>query len=243
MEIIPAIDIRGGRCVRLLQGDYARETIFADDPAAMASRWQEAGARRLHVVDLDGAREGWPVNQEAIQRVVAAVSIPVQLGGGIRDIATIQRYLEAGIDRVIVGTAAVKGQATLRNALTLFRQHIVVAVDARDDVIVSEGWRETSGVVAGDLVRQLAEMGVTCIIYTDTLRDGTLTGPNFPAIERLLSLVSTLQPPLSVIASGGVSSLDHLRRLAPLSLEGVVIGKALYTGDIDLAAAIAALAS
>ena len=242
MEIIPAIDIRGGRCVRLLQGDYARETVFADDPAAVASRWQEAGARRLHVVDLDGAREGRPVNQEAIQRVLAAVSIPVQLGGGIRDSADIQRYLEAGIDRVILGTAAVKDQAVLQEALARFGERIVVGVDARDGIVVTEGWRETSDVAAADLIRQLASLGVTCIIYTDTLRDGTLSGPNFPAIEELLSSVSRLEPRVSIICSGGVSSLDDLRRLAALGAESVIVGKALYTGDIDLAEAIATVA-
>lgn len=243
MELIPAIDIRGGRCVRLEQGDYGRETVFADDPAAVASRWQDAGALRLHIVDLDGAREGRPMNQDAIQRLLASLFIPVQLGGGIRDIATIQRYLEAGVDRVVLGTAAVKDQTTLLNALALFRQRIVVAVDARDGVVVTEGWREVSGLRAGDLVRQLSEMGVARIIYTDTLRDGTLTGPNFPAIE---SLLSNLQPPtsdLQIIYSGGVSSLDHLRRLAALSVEGVIVGKALYTGDIDFTEAVASLAS
>ncbi len=243
MEIIPAIDIRGGRCVRLEQGDYARETVFSDDPAAVAARWQEAGALRLHVVDLDGARQGRPVNGEAIRRVLDSLVIPAQIGGGIRDIAVIHSYLEAGADRVVLGTAAVKDQTVLLNALALFRERIVVAVDARDGVVVSEGWRETSGIAAIDFVGQLAEMGVARIIYTDTLRDGTLAGPNFAAIENLLA---DLQPPassLQVIYSGGVSSVDHLRRLAGLGVEGVIVGRALYTGDIDFTEASAAVMS
>lgn len=251
MEIIPAIDIRGGRCVRLQQGDFARETVYDDDPSAAARRWQEAGARRLHVVDLDGAREGRPVNEASVGRILAEASIAVQLGGGLRDVATIHRYLEAGVDRVVLGTAAVKDQTTLLNALALFRERIAVGVDARDGLVVSEGWREASGQPAGELVARLAEMGVTRVIYTDTVRDGTLTQPNFPALEDLLS---NLQPPtpvlsaaegsnLRIVYAGGVASLDHLRRLSALGLEGAIVGTALYTGDIDLGQALAALAS
>ncbi len=249
MEIIPAIDIRGGRCVRLEQGDFDRETVFADDPALVARRWQGAGATRLHVVDLDGAREGQPVNEPAVRRILASVSIPVQLGGGIRDIATIQRYLESGVDRVVLGTAAVKDQTTLLNALALFRERIVVGVDARDGIVVTEGWLEPSTLPAADLLRQLAQMGVARVIYTDTLRDGTLTEPNFPALENLLP---DLQPPtpvlsaaegsnLRIVYSGGIASIDHLRRLAALDIEGAIVGKALYTGAIDLRQAISTL--
>ena len=242
MEIIPAIDIRGGRCVRLQQGDFARETVYDDDPSAAARRWQDAGARRLHVVDLDGAREGRPVNEASVRRILAEASIAVQLGGGLRDVATINRYLEAGVDRVVLGTAAVKDQTTLLNALALFRERIAVGVDARDGLVVSEGWREASGQPAGELVARLAEMGVTRVIYTDTVRDGTLTQPNFPALEDLLS---NLQPPTSnlrIVYAGGVATLDHLRRLSALGLEGAIVGTALYTGDIDLRQALAALA-
>ncbi len=243
MELIPAIDIRGGRCVRLVQGDYDRETVFGDDPAAVAARWQEAGALRLHVADLDGAREGHPVNQEAVGRILDSLVIPVQLGGGIRDIGVIQRYLEAGIDRIVLGTAAVKDQTTLLNALALFPGRVVVAVDARDGIAVTEGWLEESGLAAADLVRRLAGMGVTRIIYTDTVVDGTLSGPNFPAIEGLLSSLQSLRSNLQVVYSGGVSTLDHLRRLAALPIEGVVVGRALYTGDIEFTEAAALLAS
>ncbi len=156
MEIIPAIDIRGGRCVRLVQGDYDRETVFADDPAEAARRWRDAGANRLHVVDLDGAREGRAVNAASVERIVAAVDVPVQLGGGLRDLEIIGGYLEAGVERVVLGTAAVKDQAMLANARARFPGRIVVSVDARDGIVDTEGWRDASGIKARELVRQIA---------------------------------------------------------------------------------------
>jgi phosphoribosylformimino-5-aminoimidazole carboxamide ribotide isomerase len=241
MQIIPAIDIRGGRCVRLHQGDYARETVFDEDPVAVAKRWQSAGARRLHVIDLDGAREGRPGNEETVHSILSAVTAPVQVGGGIRDIGLIQRYIEAGADRVILGTTAVKDQTTLINAVTLFRERIIVGVDARDGMVATEGWRETSMIPAKELVQQLSEMGVSRIIYTDILRDATLTGPNLPAIAELLEFVSGLPSPVSVIVAGGLSSVGGLVRLAELPVEGAIVGKALYTGDIDLAEALRAI--
>ena len=237
MEIIPAIDIRGGRCVRLVQGDYDRETVFADDPAEAARRWRDAGAKRLHVVDLDGAREGRAVNAASVERIVAAVDVPVQLGGGLRDLETIGGYLEAGVERVVLGTAAVKDQALLVSALARFPGRIVVGVDARDGIVVTEGWRDASGITAPEFVRQIAELGVPRVIYTDTLRDGTLTEPNFDALETLLSERQHLR----IIYSGGVSTIDHLRRLAESGVEGAIVGRALYTGDIDLAEALAAI--
>jgi phosphoribosylformimino-5-aminoimidazole carboxamide ribotide isomerase len=243
MEIIPAIDIRGGRCVRLEQGDYDRETVFDDDPVGVAKRWQAAGARRLHVVDLDGARDGRPGNEGAVRAILAASSVPVQVGGGVRDIAVMQRYLDSGADRVILGTAAVKDQTTLINAVTLFRGRIVVGVDARGGLVATEGWLETSTLPATELVKQLSELGVTRIIYTDILRDATLTGPNFKAITDLLEFISGLPSPVSVIVAGGVSSIDDLRRLAELPVEGAIIGKAIYTGAIDLAAALEAIST
>jgi phosphoribosylformimino-5-aminoimidazole carboxamide ribotide isomerase len=243
MEIIPAVDIRGGRCVRLLRGDYARETVFADDPAVMARRWRDAGAKRLHLVDLDGARDGRPVNRDTVQKIVAAVETPVQLGGGIRDIETIRRYLSDGVDRVILGTAAVKDPGFLASALAEFRDRIVVGVDARDGVVVTEGWRETSEVTAVDLLRQLAELGVPRVIYTDTLRDGTLTEPNYGALETILSDDRLSASNLRVIYAGGVSAIDHVRRLAATSVEAAIVGRALYTGDIDLADALSAIVS
>jgi len=241
MDIIPAIDIRGGRCVRLEQGDYERETVFGDDPVAVARRWQEAGAKRLHVVDLDGAREGMPQNEDVVRSILGAARVPVQVGGGVRDIATIQRFLEAGADRVILGTTAVKDQTTLMNAIILFRDRIIVGVDARGGVVATEGWLENSSIVATDLVTQLSEMGVVRIIYTDILRDATLTGPNFEAIGELLEVISGLPSPVAVIVAGGLSSIDDLTTLSTLGVEGAIVGKAIYTGDIDLPAALAAV--
>jgi len=241
MDVIPAIDIRGGRCVRLVQGDYERETVFADDPAEAARRWRDAGAKRLHVVDLDGAREGRPVNWEAVTRIVAAVDVGVQLGGGLRDLGTVQRYLEGGVERVVLGTAAVKDQGLLTAALKRFPGQVTVGVDARDGVVVTEGWLEESGVAAADLVRRLAALGVPRIIYTDTLRDGTLTEPNFPALQALLADVQASGDWMRVLYSGGVSSLRHIRQLAKTGVEGVIVGRALYTGDINLAEALAAV--
>jgi phosphoribosylformimino-5-aminoimidazole carboxamide ribotide isomerase len=240
MDVIPAIDIRGGRCVRLIQGDYARETVFADDPAEAARRWRDAGARRLHVVDLDGARQGRPVNWEAVTRIVAATEAAVQLGGGLRDLGTVQRYLEAGVERVVLGTAAVKDPGLLTAALERFPGQVAVGVDARDGVVVTEGWLEASGVAAADLVRRLVALGVPRIIYTDTLRDGTLTEPNFPALQALLADVQASGDWMRVLYSGGVSSLRHVRQLAKTGVEGVIVGRALYTGDIDLREALSA---
>src|SRR3990172_2169022 len=210
MDVIPAIDIRGGRCVRLVQGDYARETVFADDPAEAAKRWRDAGARRLHGVGLDGARQGRPP--------------------------------DAGAGRgVVVGRAAVKDEALVGAALDRFPGRIVVGVDARDGIVVTEGWLEASGVAAGELVRRLAAVGVPPIIYTDTLRDGTLTEPNFPGLQALLADVQSSGGEMRVLYSGGVASLRHVRRLAETGVEGVEIGRALYTGDIDLLEALAAV--
>ena len=234
--------------MRLTQGDYARETVYADDPATVARRWQDAGAQRLHDVDLDGARQGRPLNAAAIQRVLASVFLPVQVGGGIRDLAAVQQYLEMGAERVVLGTAAVKDRPLLMEALARHGERVVVAVDARDGVAVTEGWREATVIGAVDLIRELMGLGVRRIVYTDVVRDGTLTAPNFPAVESLLEAVGATEPPLAVIYSGGIASIDHLLRLAGpglpagrQGLEGAIVGKALYTGAIDLAAALAAV--
>lgn len=239
MEIIPAIDIRGGVCVRLEQGDYARETVFDADPVAVAQRWQQAGAGRLHVVDLDGAREGAPRNEDVIRRLLSATAASVEVSGGVRDIEVIQRYLDAGADRVALGTAAVKDQTTLVNAVSLFRERILVGVDARDGMVATEGWLETSSMRALDLIQRLCELGVRRIFYTDISRDGTESGPNFPAINEVVEHAGGLPSPMAVIASGGVSSIEHLRRLKAIGVEGAIIGKALYTGALDLRAALA----
>jgi phosphoribosylformimino-5-aminoimidazole carboxamide ribotide isomerase len=236
MELIPAIDIRGGRCVRLDQGDFGRETIFADDPVEVARRWQDEGAARLHVVDLDGAREGWPVNAELVGRIAAVAWIPVQVGGGVRDRPAIQRYLDAGVDRVVLGTAAVKARAFLAEAVAEYGRRIVVSVDARGGLAAVEGWEEQTQLAAVEMMSELAALGAPRFIYTDALRDGTLQGPDIAAIESLVTRVS-----VPVIYAGGVSSIDDLVRLAPLGLEGAIVGKALYTGDVVLREALEVL--
>ncbi len=240
MEVIPAIDIRGGKCVRLEQGDYSRETVFGDDPAAMALRWQEAGAPRIHVVDLDGAREGRPLNEAVARSILSAVSVPVQLGGGIRDLAVVERYLSMGIGRVVIGTAAVKDPEMVVEAVSAYRERIVVGVDAMDGIVATEGWLETSGVPAAELVRGLSEAGVRRIVYTDIARDGMLSGPNVGALAALLEEVAGFPSPVAVIASGGVSSPEHVRRLASIGAEGAIVGRALYTGALDLREALGA---
>ena len=225
MEVIPAVDIRGGRCVRLYQGDYDRETVFSEDPVAMARHWERLGAPRLHVVDLDGARAGWPVNDRVIEELLSAVEIPVQVAGGIRQLDVIGRYLEMGADRVVLGTAAVHDQPLVSRACAMFREAVVVAVDARRGRVATAGWREASGETPEGLMRRLAELGVPRFIFTDISRDGTLRGPNFAAIGRLVRAFRT-----PVIASGGVTTVEHLRRLAKLGVEGAIVGRALYDG-------------
>lgn len=236
MEIISAIDIRHGRCVRLYQGDYGRETVFAEDPVAVARAWQEAGAARLHVIDLDGAREGWPVNAGLVSRIVRAVTIPVQVGGGLRDRQSIEGYLETAADRVILGTAAVKDRTLLAQVLERHGRRIVVSVDAKVGVVAIEGWQEETSVAAAEHIADLAEMGVRRFIYTDVFRDGTLKGPNFAAAEEVVNAVS-----VPIIYAGGISSIDHLVRLASLGVEGAIVGQALYTGEVDLRKAREAL--
>jgi phosphoribosylformimino-5-aminoimidazole carboxamide ribotide isomerase len=233
MEIVPAVDIRGGRCVRLYQGDFQRETVFADDPVAVARSWQEAGAARLHVVDLDGAREGRPANAQVVRRLIEALAIPVQVGGGLRDRQSIELYLEAGADRVVLGTAAVNNRSLLTQAIAEHGEHIVVAVDARVGMVAIEGWQEETPLAAAELMSELAAEGVPRFIYTDALRDGTLRGPAFAAVETVLARVG-----VPVIYAGGVSSIADLVRLASLGVEGAIIGQALYTGAVDFQEAL-----
>ncbi|MEO6198104.1 MAG: 1-(5-phosphoribosyl)-5-[(5-phosphoribosylamino)methylideneamino]imidazole-4-carboxamide isomerase [Dehalococcoidia bacterium] len=240
MEIIPAIDIRAGRCVRLDQGDYARETVFADDPVEVAKRWQNLGAPRIHVVDLDGAKDGAPRNEAVIWRVIEAVSIPVQVGGGIRTLDIMDRYIKTGADRVVLGTAAVKDQSVLVHALALFGDRILVGVDARDGMVATDGWLETSSLSAVDLIAQLAQLNVPRLFYTDISRDGMLGGPNFPAIQQVVENALGLDAPMKVIASGGISEIEHIQRLRLIGVEGAIIGKALYTGALDLKEALGA---
>jgi phosphoribosylformimino-5-aminoimidazole carboxamide ribotide isomerase len=233
MIIIPAIDIKGGQCVRLYQGDYAKVTTYDDDPVQVAMRWQEAGARWLHVVDLDGARQGEPVNAGLIGRIRAATKMQVEVGGGMRSLAHIEHVLSLGVERVILGTIVLTDRSLLLEALKRWQERIVVGLDARGGFVATAGWYDTSEVRATDLAAELCALGVTRFIYTDIARDGVLQGPNLPAMAEMQR---TTNCPL--IASGGVSSLDDLRALAILGVEGVIVGKALYTGAIDLAEAI-----
>ncbi len=237
MIIYPAIDIRGGRCVRLTEGRFDQETVFADNPAAMALQWAAAGAEYLHVVDLDGALAGKPVNLEAVQAIVKAVPVPVQLGGGIRSLAIIEQVLAAGVSRVILGSAAVRNPELVREACRQFGGRIVVGIDARDGQAALEGWEVAGGIGAEELAVKMAAAGVARIIYTDIARDGTLQGVNVAATAALAAAAG-----IPVIASGGVKSLADITALQAANqaqgIEGVIIGKAIYTGAVDLAAAI-----
>lgn len=234
-EVIPSIDIRDGRCVRLFQGDYGNETIYDADPVAVARRWSAARAPRIHVVDLDAARTGFPANHDIIRRIVAAVSTPVQVGGGIRDEAIARGYLDAGVDRVVLGTVAVKDRALTERLLEQLGERLIVGLDARDGIIRTNGWIEASGVPALELARELTAAGAKRFFFTDIGRDATLTEPNYDALADLIRAVDA-----EVIASGGVSRIEQLPRLAAIGARGAIIGRALYTGDIDLAAAIQA---
>lgn len=239
MEIIPAIDLRQGRVVRLYQGDYDRETRFSDDPVAVARRWEAAGAPRIHVVDLDGARSGRPESLEAIGTISHSVAVPLQVGGGLRRLDDVAAVLGLGASRVVLGTAAVEDADLPGQAIRRWGEEaIVVGVDARDGMVAVRGWTETTATPAADLVRRMQALGVRRFLYTDIARDGTLTEPNFAALAALLR-----ETDATILASGGVASLDHLRRLAEIGVEGAIVGRALYTGKLDLKAAIAAVAS
>jgi phosphoribosylformimino-5-aminoimidazole carboxamide ribotide isomerase len=234
MRVIPAIDLRGGLCVRLRQGDYERETVFGDDPAAMAARWEAEGATLIHLVDLDGAKAGRPVNVEPVQRIIRQVSVPCQLGGGVRDQATIATWLEAGIERVIVGTAALRDPDWFGAMIRAYPGRLVLGLDARDGKVAAQGWLETSSVQVAALARRFEDLPLAAIVYTDIARDGTLDGPNLEATRSLAEHVS-----LPVIASGGVGSLEDLERLASLPIAGCIVGRALYEGRFSLGEAIA----
>ncbi len=234
MLVIPAIDLRGGHCVRLRQGDFDQETVFGDDPAAMAQRWESDGAARIHLVDLDGAREGRPVNVEAVRQIVARVQVPCQLGGGIRDEATIAAWLEAGIERVVVGTQALRDPEWFAHMARAYPERLLLGIDARDGMVATEGWLETSSTPALSLAARFERLPIAGIIYTDIARDGTLEGPNLEAMAAMAGAVRT-----PVIASGGVGTLDDLDRLAKLPIAGCIVGRALYDGRFTLRDALA----
>ena len=236
MEIIPSIDLKAGRQVRLYQGDFQQETVFSDDPLAVALGWQEQGGRRLHLVDLDGAVGGAPANLAVIESIVKALEIPVQLGGGIRDRATADALFSVGVERVVIGTSAVENPELVAALCQDYGgEQVVVAVDARDGLVTIKGWTEASEVSALDLARQMKVLGVPRLLYTDVARDGTLSSPNFAANAELVREMG-----MKVQASGGVSSLEHLRQLVETGVEGAILGTALYRGMFTLGEAIQA---
>ncbi|NLC58834.1 MAG: 1-(5-phosphoribosyl)-5-[(5-phosphoribosylamino)methylideneamino]imidazole-4-carboxamide isomerase [Armatimonadetes bacterium] len=238
MEIIPAIDIRGGRCVRLLQGDYARETVYGEDPVAMAERWEAEGATRLHVVDLDGAREGQPTILPLLEHLCAAVHVPVQVGGGIRSLESARQALAAGAARVILGTSAALNPALAEEVFATLGEQAILGLDAREGIVAIHGWRETTGEAALAFAHRMKAAGARRIIYTDISRDGMLQGVNAAACAHLAA-----ETGLPVIASGGVSTLADIHTLKELpGIEAAIIGKALYTGALSLTEALAASA-
>ena len=234
MEIIPAIDIRGGKCVRLYQGDYGQQTTFADNPVEVALQWKSQGARWLHVVDLDGAAVGEPRNAAVVKRIIGRSALLVELGGGIRKEEVAEELLHSGVSRIVLGTAAIEKPELVEKLNRRFGQAVVVGLDARDGKIAIHGWRKDTVFDVLDLAREMMRIGVKRFIYTDVRRDGTLTEPNFDAIGKLMDRLD-----VPVVASGGVARLEHLQRLGELGVEGAIIGKALYTGDINLREAIA----
>ncbi len=233
MIILPAIDIKDGRCVRLYQGDYRQVTTYDDDPVRVALRWQEAGAQWLHMVDLDGAAAGRPVNGELIRRIRAETTFHIEVGGGLRTLEDIDMVLNLGVERVILGTIAIQNPALLSAALSRWEERIVLGLDARAGNVAISAWRDTSQIDAVALAQELDKLGVQRLIYTDISRDGSLQGPNIATLQAIQRAVSC-----AVIASGGVSSLADLRALATVGVEGAIVGKAIYTGDVDLATAI-----
>jgi len=233
MLLIPAIDLKDGKCVRLRQGDMADATVFSEDPVAMARHWVAQGARRLHLVDLNGARSGRPVNETVIKRIIAAVGaeIPVQLGGGIRDLDTIERYIDDGVALVVIGTAAVKSPGFLQDACSAFGGHVIVALDARDGKVATDGWSKLTGHDVIDLAKKFEDYGVEAILYTDIGRDGMMTGVNIEATVELARAVK-----IPVIASGGVSSIADIEKLCAVEADGIeaaILGRSLYEGAID----------
>lgn len=235
MIIYPAIDVKDGRCVRLVQGKFDNVTIYSDNPVEMAQKWERMGAQYLHVIDLDGARVGRPQNVAVISDMAVNIGIPLQLGGGIRTIESIEITLCKGIQRVILGTSAVKDPELVKKAIKAFGDNLAVAIDARDGMVAIEGWAKTSQFTAIGFAKKMEELGARTIIYTDISRDGMLSGPNLKAMEEMRKAVN-----IEVIASGGVRTLDDIRNLKNIGMSGVIVGKALYTGDLDIREALEA---
>ena len=236
MIIIPAVDIKGGKCVRLLQGRMDAETVFGEDPVAIARKWESAGASLIHVVDLDGAIQKSPQNLASIRKIVEQVKVPIQVGGGIRNEDTVQMYMDLGVSRAIIGTEAIRNPALIERLCKRYPGRIVVAIDARNGRVAIEGWTETTGVEAVTLAKQFENVGVAAINFTDIHRDGMQTGPNIEETRRLAEAIC-----IPVVASGGVSSLEDIKKIFPLKssgVTGIIVGKALYSGSLDLEAGL-----
>ncbi|MBE6428199.1 MAG: 1-(5-phosphoribosyl)-5-[(5-phosphoribosylamino)methylideneamino]imidazole-4-carboxamide isomerase [Planctomycetaceae bacterium] len=229
MQILPAIDLRGGKCVRLRQGDYAQETVFGDDPAEMARHWVELGGQFLHLVDLDGAKDGAPTNLEAISAIVKSVGVPCELGGGIRNEETIRSLLELGLNRLVIGTLALRQPDWFREMCRKFPNRLVLGIDARNGFVATDGWLETSQTKAIELAEQFNGVPMAAIVYTDIATDGMMKGSNVPAMKEMKDTVN-----VPVVASGGVTTLDDVRKLKDAGLDAAIIGRALYEGTIYL---------
>jgi phosphoribosylformimino-5-aminoimidazole carboxamide ribotide isomerase len=235
MEVYPAIDLRGGKCVRLRQGDYNQETVFGDDPAEMARRWVAQGATRLHLVDLDGARDGTLANRLAVAAIIAAVETPCQLGGGVRDEDAIRQLLALGLSRLVIGTRAIKEPEWFAGMCRIFPRQLALGIDARNGLAATDGWLETSGASAVELARSFAALPLAAIVYTDIAKDGMMEGPNLDAMEEMARAVD-----VPVIASGGVTTAEDVANLACRGLAGCIIGRALYEGSLSLPEALEA---
>lgn len=229
MILFPAIDIRNGKCVRLIQGDYDQEIVYGDSPTEMALLWEKQGAEFIHIVDLDGAKTGDSANQKAIQKVAGAVSVPIQVGGGIRSMEMIEKHIESGVDRVIIGTAAITNRSFLKEAVEKYGDKIAVSIDARNGFVATDGWTETTDTKALDLLQELDEIGVKTVVYTDIFKDGMMQGPNFEELKAVHEASK-----IDVIASGGVTTEEDIAQLKEMNLYGAIIGKALYEGSLSL---------
>lgn len=236
MRIYPAIDIKDGKCVRLLRGNFNDVTVYGDNPAQMAKKWEALGGEFIHVVDLDGALKGHGVNAEVIKEICNTVSVPVQTGGGIRTMEDIEAKLACGINRVIIGTKAVSDSEFVKNAVKKYGDKIVIGIDAKDGMVAIEGWEKTSEFTAVEFGKKMADLGVKTIIYTDIATDGTLMGPNVAAMSEMVKATG-----IDIIASGGIGTVEHIKSLIPTGVEGVICGRALYTGDVKLDEAIDAI--
>lgn len=233
MRIYPAIDIKDGNCVRLLQGRFSEVTVYGDNPAQMAKKWESLGGEFIHVVDLDGALKGHGVNAEVIKEICKSVNVPVQTGGGIRTMEDIDAKLDCGINRVIIGTKAVQDAEFVKRAVDKYKEKVVIGIDAHDGYVAISGWEEVSEFKAVDFAKKMSDIGVKTIVYTDIATDGTQKGSNVAAMREMAKAVDA-----DIIASGGIGNIDHIKALTPTGVEGVIVGRALYTGNVDLSEAI-----